>query len=154
MKGKKEARPLVAQETGQDEIVAFDGAAFSKSNFNTSSEKTQTAIYDLLPHGEANAIPSRQLVELVGASSVRELQSRIAGEREAGAMILSTCKGGGGYFKPSDGTEGRAEIERYIRTLLARALNTLRALSGAKAALASDSALEGQIDFEEMEALF
>jgi len=152
MTGKKETRPLVAQETGHDENVAFGLAAFSTSDFSTVPNKTQQ-IFDLLPKGEANAIPSRQLAELVGAPSVRELQNRISADREGGALILSTCRNGGGYFKPSDGAEGRAEIERYIRTLRARALNTLRALSGAKAAIASDSGLAGQIDFEEMGAM-
>lgn len=152
MNGKKESRPLVAQETGQDEIVAFDGAAFSKSNFNTNSGETQS-IFDLLPQGEANAIPSRQLAELVGASSVRDLQNRIALEREQGALILSTCRRHGGYFRPAPGATGLDEILRYINTLRSRAVNTFRAFRGAKAAIAADTELSGQIDLDELTAM-
>lgn len=153
MNGTEKSRPLVAQETGHGENVAFGGAAFSEPNFNTDSSKAQ-AIFDLLPQGENNAIPSKQLAEIVGASSVRDLQNRIAVEREQGALILSTCRGHGGYFKASPGEAGLDEIRRYVNTLRSRATNTFRAFRGAKAALAFDSELAGQIDFEEMEALF
>lgn len=149
----EKSRPLVAQETGQAEKIGFGEANFPGSDFSTGSNKTQ-AIFDLLPVGESNAISSKQLANIVGTSSIRDLQNRVASEREQGALILSTCRNGGGYFKPSDGAEGRAEIERYIRTLRSRALNTLHILRSAKAAVASDSELAGQIDFEEMEVLF
>ena len=44
------------------------------------------------------------------------------------------------------------EIERYIATLRARALNTLRVLRSAKAAV-NASELAGQIDMDEMEVM-
>ena len=54
---------------------------------------------------------------------------------DAGAVILSTCRNGGGYYLPAEGDTGRREIEEYIRTLKSRALNTLRAIRSARAAL-------------------
>lgn len=90
-----------------------------------------TKITDLLPEGRENAIPSKMLAELAGASSVRELQKRIARERADGAVILSTCEAGGGYFRPASSQE----IQVFIGTLEARARNTHGALRSAKAAL-------------------
>ena len=153
MSDKRKSRPRRQPEAGQAEKIGFGEANFPESDFSTGSNKTQ-AIFDLLPVGENHAIQSKQLAEIVGVASVRDLQNRVASEREQGALIFSTCRNGGGYFKPSAGAEGRAEIERYIRTLRARALNTLHILRAAKAAVASDSELVGQIDFEEMEVLF
>lgn len=148
MMTKENARLLCHQETGR--AVGQDRAdRVPVSDYSIDSNSTQ-GIFDLLPQGETNAIPSKELAALVGAPSVRELQSMIAQERENGALILSTCRGGGGYFRPSPGNEGRAEIEKYIRTLRARALNTLRVLRSAKAAVAT-SELAGQIDMDELE---
>lgn len=149
----EKSRPRRQPEAGQAEKIGFGEANFPGSDFSTGSNKTQ-AIFDLLPVGESNAISSKQLANIVGTSSVRDLQNRIAAEREQGALILSTCRNGGGYFRPNPGEGGKAEIERYIATLRARALNTLHILRSAKAAVASDSELVGQIDFEEMEVLF
>lgn len=88
-------------------------------------------IVDLLPKGRENAIPSKMLAKLVGASSVRELQKRISRERAGGAVILSTCEAGGGYFRPASSEE----IKVFIDTLEARARNTHGALRSAKTAL-------------------
>lgn len=153
MINKKETRPRRQPEAGQAEKIGFGEANFPGSDFSTGSNKTQ-AIFDLLPVGESNAISSKQLANIVGTSSVRDLQNRIAAEREQGALILSTCRNGGGYFRPSPGEIGKAEINRYIATLRARALSTLHILHAAKAAVASDSELAGQIDFDEVEGFF
>ena len=65
----------------------------------------------------------------------RELQQEIREERAAGALILSKTNDGGGYFLPSEGEQGKAEIQAFISTLHARAANTFAALKAAKAAL-------------------
>lgn len=149
MSETKKARPGEATPGArQDENAAFGEAAFSTINCTTGQPQMQT-IFDLLPQGEQNAISSKSLAEIVGAPSVRELQSRVAVERENGALILSTCRGGGGYFRPSPGNEGRAEIEKYIRTLRMRALNTLRVLRSAKEAVAR-SEIAGQVDMGDL----
>lgn len=116
---------------------------------NTDREKPQ-AIFDLLPQGEGNAVRSKQLAALMGVRTVRELQTLIAAEREEGKLILSTCRNGGGYYRPSPGAAGHAEISAYCHTLRARALNTLRALKAAKMAL---GALDGQLDFDDLGVL-
>lgn len=86
-------------------------------------------VESVLQKGEGSAIPSDELVRLMGYRSVRELQKQIEKERAQGALILSSSSGG--YFLPAD----RAEVERYILTLRRRALSTLRTLRAARQAL-------------------
>lgn len=114
----------------------------SVDNVSTSANERQ-GIFDMLPVGEENAIPSRTLAQMAGCKSVRELQSRIADERAEGRLILSTCRNGGGYYLPSDGPAGQAEIAAFVATLRSRALNTLRVLKAAKSAL---EGVDGQLD--------
>lgn len=88
-------------------------------------------ISEYLPTGKENAIPSRALAEILGFDTVRELQKAIERERQAGAVILSTCTEGGGYFLPANETE----IREFIRTLSNRAKNTRRSMESALDAL-------------------
>lgn len=53
------------------------------------SGKTDFLIEGLLPVGKENAITTQDLVKLSGCGSARELQQRIAYEREQGAIICS-----------------------------------------------------------------
>lgn len=93
------------------------------------SGKTGFSIMNLLPVGKENAISTADLVRLAGCKSARDLQERIAYERNHGAVI---CSGSGrGYWKPKD----RQEIQEFVRTMDARALNTLRAAKSARAVL-------------------
>ena len=70
-----------------------------------------------------------QSLRISGCGSSRELRQRIALERERGAII---CSGSGrGYWKPKN----RQEIQEFIKTMDARAWNTLKAAKGAKKAL-------------------
>lgn len=146
MLNKENARPLLEQEAGQMETAT--GKAHNSYNDCSTSQNQNQVIFDLLPQGEANAVSSKELAQMVGAASVRELQHRVAAERGAGALILSTCKGG--YFRPQDGEVGQAEISHFVATLRSRALNTLKALRAAKEAL---SKAEGQITLDELEGL-
>lgn len=104
------------------------------------SGKTEFPIMNLLPVGKENAISTTELVRLTGCKSARDLQERIAYERNHGAVI---CSGSGrGYWKPKD----RQEIQEFVRTMDARALNTLRAAKSARAALkipAGQQVIEG-----------
>lgn len=100
-----------------------------------SSGRQPGFIEGLLPRGENNAIPTAQLVALTGYRSARELQRQIEAERQRGALILSRSGNGGGYFLPSEGEKGKREIALYVQTLRARAVNTLRTIRSAKAAL-------------------
>ncbi len=90
-------------------------------------------IEKFLLQGKQNATASQTLADLVGCKSVRELQEVIAQERAAGAVILSTCRHGGGYFLPIPGN--RREVVEYIQTLRNRAKNTLVAIESAEAYL-------------------
>ena len=102
------------------------------------SGKIEFPIMNLLPVGKENAISTQELVRLAGCRSARELQERIALERNAGAVI---CSGSGrGYWRPKD----RQEIQEFVKTMNARALNTLRAAKSAKAVLKIPA---GQQDF-------
>ena len=83
-------------------------------------------IYDLLPEGRAAAIPSKDLARIAGIPTVRLLQRQIERERAGGAVILS--RSDGGYYRSSDPDE----LRRFIRTLDARARNTVRAAQSAQ----------------------
>lgn len=90
-------------------------------------------IEKFLLEGKRNAIKSQKLADLVGCKSVRELQEVIAAERAAEAVILSTCKDGGGYFLPIPGD--KQEVIEFTHTLRRRAKNTLVAIESAEAYL-------------------
>lgn len=96
------------------------------------SGKTGFQILDLLPVGKENAISTVDLVRLAGCGSARDLQERIALERNAGAVICSSTTGG--YFRPAN----KMEIAEFCRSLENRATNTLIAIQIAKQALARE----------------
>lgn len=131
------------------ETAAFGEAAIPCHNDTTDNHNVQS-IFDLLPRGEANAVPTRVLVELTGCKSARDLQNKIAIEREQGKLILSSCRNGGGYYAPAEGKTGQAEIAAFVATLRSRALNTLAALKTAQAALKE---VEGQLTLDGLEGL-
>jgi len=83
----------------------------------------------LLPTGRDHAISTKDLMNMVGCESARELQKYIAAERKAGAVILSSTSGG--YYLPAN----RLEIREFCKSLEHRAINTLAALRSAKKAL-------------------
>ncbi|WP_312427122.1 hypothetical protein [Lacrimispora sp.] len=85
-------------------------------------------VMEALHTGKENAISAQALCDFLGFNSVRELQHEIARERNAGAVILSTCHDGGGYFLPSSDQE----VKQFIRTLECRARNTFAALRSAR----------------------
>lgn len=101
----------------------------NRAHTEGQSGKTDFLIEGLLPIGKENAVTTQELVKMSGCGSARELQQRIAYEREHGAII---CSGSGrGYWKPKN----RQEIQQFVETMNARALNTLKAARSAKRAL-------------------
>lgn len=90
----------------------------------------KTMVYDALMPGRDNAIPSVVLADMLLFRSVRDMQKQIERERAAGAVILSDPHGGG-YYRSND----PMELKRFIRTMYARAGNTLRAAESAQRAL-------------------
>lgn len=132
---EKNTRPNAATLERAKETAALTGGPISNGYDTTTAAGRQAGFVEaLLPQGEAHAIPTQQLVTLCGYRSARELQKEIERERMAGALILS--KGGsGGYFLPDDGEAGRREIAAFVRTVNARAVNSLRTLKAARRAL-------------------
>lgn len=122
-------------------------AQYSLDHDNTEKVRKQGAVEKLLLQGEQNALTSAYLVQLTGVRSARELQTMIARERDAGALILSTCRGSGGYFLPADGEAGQREVSEFMATLQARAINTLKALKTAREAL---KYIEGQVTLTDL----
>ena len=101
-------------------------------------------VFDSLHYGRENAIPSKVLAEALGYQSVRGLQKQIEMERAAGAAILSDSQSGG-YYLSND----PEELERFTRTLKARARNTIKAALSAQMALDSatgQTSIEGWYD--------
>lgn len=87
-------------------------------------------VNDALQYGRENAIPAQTLAQTLGFLTVRDLQKQIERERAAGAVILSDpC--GKGYYLSND----PVELRRFLRTLYARASNTLKAAESAQRAL-------------------
>lgn len=87
-------------------------------------------VRDSLRYGRENAIPSKILAEALGFRSVRELQKTVEAERAAGAVILCDSQGAG-YYLSND----PMELQRFTRTLNARARNTIKAAESAQRAL-------------------
>lgn len=87
-------------------------------------------VYDNLNFGRENAIPAETLAELLGFKSKRDLQKQIERERNSGFVILTDFSGGG-YFRSNDVDD----LKKFVRTMGAKAENTLRALESAERAL-------------------
>ena len=85
-------------------------------------------VIEFLKKGKQNAIPSKLLAEMAGCGNVRDLRALVSQERQQGAVILSTSRGGGGYYLPADAEE----VQEFIRTLDARARHTFLALRSAR----------------------
>lgn len=137
-----------AKEKAPTSAATLAEAAEKKVSYQnyTPNKNQNQLIITLLPRGRANAIKSADLARLAGMSNIRQLQAKIARERDAGAVILSTCRNGGGYYLPAEGEEGRSEVSEYVRTLRARALHTLQAVRSAQSILRE---IEGQVTFHE-----
>ena len=139
MTEKRTAAPVLQHRDGKGKTAGTSIVSASDSTMNTA--RTQGHVESFLPYGERNAIPTKQLVQMVGYRDARSLQAEIERERADGALILSKAVDGGGYFLP----ENRAEIARYEATLRRRALSTLRTLKTARAAL---QMIDGQMTME------
>ena len=133
-----------ATGAGTETTAGLTSIPFSQNTIDRS--RNQVKVADRLHRGAENAIATRDLMELCGCRTARQLQKQIERERAAGALILSATTGG--YYLPDDGDAGRAEILRYERTLHARAISTLQTLRSARRALRT---LEGQLQMEATE---
>lgn len=120
---------MVGRETGLIKECIRTSEQEAPASVKPAARKNSSMmVMEVLPIGRENAISSQQLAHSLHFESIRELQMEIARERKAGAVILSTCRNGGGYFLPDD----RQEIKQFIRTLENRANNTLAVLESAR----------------------
>ena len=141
---KKTVLGVDSTENGMAERTT-GGESVSYTNCSTDSVRKQGRIEAILPCGAAHAVPAKMLAAQLGFRSVRQLQTAVHAERNAGAVILTKTDGGGGFYRPAANEEGRAEIVRFIRTLDSRARHTKVALRSARAALRE---CENQIEME------
>ena len=110
---KRKARPTAAtveQAAGCD----FAGQS-SQSEYTTFGVSRQSGVVSsLLMTGEANALPARELVALLGVKDCREVSKLVERERRAGVPICASVSGEDrGYYLAST----PAELERYLRSL-------------------------------------
>lgn len=77
-------------------------------------------IFYILPRGKENVIPGSEIDHLLGITP-RERRAQASRELARGMMVLYTSEPPGGYFRPSDGENGRAEIKRFREREAARA---------------------------------
>lgn len=138
MSGKEKAAQVLQHQDGDGDQIMM-GDYFTPDKQYTPDRKPFQGVAAFLKRGNENAISTAQLVRLVGCGTARQLQRRIEAERAAGALILSSSRGG--YYLPGEGAQGRAEILAYKKTLYARAINTFRAAKAARLAL---KVLDGQ----------
>lgn len=96
-------------------------------------------IYDLLPVGAENAVSRRQLSAITGIPD-RQLRRKIAAERIAGSLILSsTAEVGGGYYRPSN----TQELRRWVAMMQSHIAAILAVIRAAKEAIAAAEVDDG-----------
>ena len=113
-------------------VGALSGAAAEKSgetisnfNFSTSGISSQgEKIWNILPEGEASAVPADDLAALAGYGNTRALRFAVDRLRSKGVPVLASESG---YFKPTNGPAGIAEIKRFLRRQDARMASNRRA---------------------------
>lgn len=122
--------------------------SFLNDTMNVPVNQNNSGIVSsLLLQGKDNAIPASTLMDLLGVKK-RVLYSLIERERSDGAVILSRPDNGGGFFLPSDGEKGRAEIVDWLRTAETRAATSFKTCRSAREAIKK---LDGQQTLEGME---
>lgn len=100
------------------------GNVFPCGHFTTSGGSSQDGkIFSLLLEGEENALPAADLALLAGYKNQRSMRMAIDREREIGLPLLATEAG---YFRPSPGHTGVAEVKRFLRRQDARAASNRR----------------------------
>ena len=128
-------------ETGKETI--------SNEYFSTAATGGQGGkLWDILPSGETMAVPAADLATLAGYRNTRSLRLAVDRLRARGVPVLASDNG---YFKPSDGPAGIAEIRRFLRRQDARAASNRRTTNLIRARLRAieKAPLPGQVDLWE-----
>ena len=116
---KRNPRPDVGTSERAETGIALQ-RCFPGFNFTSPAPCGQWQIADLLPHGQANAVPLRSLISLTGLDG-RKIRLMIARERMEGVPIVSDNSNG--YYL----AESRAERENFCRSMRHRAQEIMRA---------------------------
>lgn len=104
-------------------------------------------LWDILPSGEPSAVPASDLVTLAGYRNTRSLRLAVDKLRAQGIPVLASDNG---YFRPSNGPAGVAEMRRFLRRQDARMASNRRTTRLIRARLKSleDAPLDGQQSIE------
>lgn len=103
-------------ETGKETI--------SNEYFSTAATGGQGGkLWDILPSGETMAVPAADLATLAGYRNTRSLRLAVDGLRAKGVPVLASENG---YYKPSPGPAGVAEVRRFLRRQDSRAASNRR----------------------------
>ena len=123
MKGTEKAPAREATRAEATETAA-SVAAIPTSKFTLDGAGRQEGkIFSLLLAGEQNAIPASDLTTLAGYKNQRSMRLAIDHEPEIGLPVLASENG---YFRPSPGPAGIAEVKRFLRRQDARAASNRR----------------------------
>lgn len=121
---KEKAPSAATLEAAGAKTVAFGEATFSTDDFTMRAASRQAGIiWELLPEGEMSAVPADDLAKLAGYRSTRTLRAAVDRLRAQGVPVLASDNG---YFKPSDGPAGIAEMRRFLRRQDARMISNRR----------------------------
>lgn len=146
MSKNKNPRPSGGtDEQGKDDVWADDSY---NHDFTSGGANCQAGghIWQLLPEGEALAIPANDFAKLAGYGSTRSLRAAVDGLRSNGVPVLASEHG---YFKPIPGPAGITEIKRFLRRQDARAASNRATTRLIRARLREieRGPLPGQVDF-------
>lgn len=110
----------------------------SRTQYNTTHDE-RASVYDLLPTGAEYAISRRQLIQITGLPD-RKLRRKIAEERKAGSLILSSAAViGGGYYRPSN----TQELRQWVAMMTAHVNATLAVIRTAQEAIEAGREIGG-----------
>lgn len=141
----KKAAPDVSGIGNGSGIISQAIESNTQANYKGNGQRRQVPkVSDYLERGAEKATSTQELQQLVGCATVRQLRQMVEDERRNGVLILSSTAGG--YYLPDTGQKGRAEIQRYLATMCARATAIIQATEAARKAL---YILDGQIDMED-----
>lgn len=116
---KAKTRPDVGASE-RAEVGIASQCSFPDFDFTSLAPRGQWQIVDLLPRGQANAVPLRSLVSMTGIDG-RKIRLMIARERMEGVPIVSD--NANGYFI----AENQTERETFCRSMRHRAQEIMRA---------------------------
>ncbi len=102
------------------------------------AEEYKSALLDLIPHGEENAVSMKTLASVLNIEC-RSVRQMVLDARIKGAVI---CSSSAGYFQP----ETHEELFRYVQIVKAQERSKYRALISAEKVLN-----EGRLPHEEDE---